>query len=55
MAVIFLLSSQGDLRVSDWPPALWELVEDETPEFATLLSPARNHPAGQHIAGATPS
>jgi hypothetical protein len=48
-------AEHGDLRVSDWPPPLWELVEDETPEFATLLSPARNHPAGQHIARATPN
>jgi hypothetical protein len=47
-------AEHGELRVSDWPQPLWELVEDETPEFATLLSPARNHPATHRIGRATP-
>ena len=34
----------GDLRVGQWPRALWHLVEEDTPEFATLLHPARAHP-----------
>ena len=37
----------GELRVADWPPELWELVEAESPEFATLLRPARSHPSGR--------
>jgi hypothetical protein len=39
----------GELRVAEWPPELWELVETETPEFATLLRPARSHPAGRAV------
>lgn len=42
----------GELGVADWPASLWDLVEAETPEFATLLSPARRHPAGQGLRAA---
>lgn len=41
----------GELGVADWPASLWDLVEAETPEFATLLSP-RRHPAGQGLRAA---
>jgi hypothetical protein len=34
----------GELRVGQWPRSLWRVVEDEAPEFATLLHPARAHP-----------
>jgi hypothetical protein len=40
-------AERGELGLADWPDALWDLVEDETPEFATLLRPARSHPAGR--------
>ena len=36
----------GELRVWDWPRPLWRLVEQDVPEFATLLHPARAHPSG---------
>ncbi len=42
-------AEQGELGVREWPSQLWDLVEDETPEFATLLRPARSHPAGHQV------
>jgi hypothetical protein len=35
----------GTLRVWSWPRALWQLVETDAPDFATLLHPARAHPS----------
>lgn len=37
----------GEVRVGQWPEALWHEVEHELPEAATLLTPARRHPAGR--------
>ncbi len=45
-AELLTAAERGELRVGEWPSALWDLVEAETPEFATLLRPARSHPAG---------
>jgi hypothetical protein len=42
-------AEQGELGVREWPSPLWDLVEAETPEFATLLRPARSHPAGRQV------
>jgi hypothetical protein len=42
-------AEQGELGVGEWPSPLWDLVEQETPEFATLLRPARSHPAGRQV------
>jgi len=38
-------AESGESRVWDWPRSLWRLVEDDVPDFATLLHPARSHPA----------
>jgi len=37
----------GELRVWDWPAPLWLLVEDDVPDVATLLHPARSHPSAR--------
>ena len=42
-------AEQGELGVREWPAPLWDLVEAETPAFATLLRPARSHPAGHQV------
>jgi hypothetical protein len=49
-----LAAERGDLLVRDWSEPLWDLVEEDTPEFAALLRSARAHPAGHGIAGAVP-
>jgi hypothetical protein len=40
--------------VREWSEPLWDLVEDETPEFAALLRSSRAHPAGHGISGVVP-
>lgn len=49
-----LAAERGDLLVREWSEPLWDLVEDETPEFAALLRSSRAHPAGHGIAGVVP-
>jgi hypothetical protein len=38
-------AESGASRVWDWPRSLWRLIEEDVPDFATLLHPARSHPA----------
>jgi len=49
-----LAAERGDLLVRDWPEPLWDLVEDETPEFAALLRSSRAHPSRHVVDGIVP-
>lgn len=48
-ASVLVRVEAGELGVSAWPVELWQLVEADTPEFATLLRPSRSHPAGRNL------